>query len=112
VQRDYEETAKPVAWVNYQLLDHKSVFCRGAKQLKLWQGGRANPIGTCVDNLSDMDPTVLTVEFENLKKNILHVSPTPSPPQPLGAGQGNSKMVATLVEQIISRGTVSWTALH
>ncbi len=74
----YRNRAVAVGWVNFLLIDHRGRFASGGKTLKLWtfsssqiieqqqNGGsnKANPIGTCVDNLAATNPILLSVEFE------------------------------------------------
>mmetsp|Transcript_9981 Transcript_9981/g.13709 ORF Transcript_9981/g.13709 Transcript_9981/m.13709 type:complete len:1266 (+) Transcript_9981:125-3922(+) len=69
VQPDTEQAPRAIDWVNYQFVDHKSHFVTGVKTLKLWPGGKANPIGTCVDNLASKSPSILVIDFEKAKAN-------------------------------------------
>lgn len=65
--------------MNFQIFDHKSHLSSGIKILKLWRGGKANPIGTCVDNISDPNPILLTIEFEKLEKRHIIFQEIPVP---------------------------------
>jgi len=70
VKRESVDTdAKAIAWVNYLFIDHRSFFSTGVKFLRLWPGGHANPIGTCVDNLASINPSILKLEFEKEKSS-------------------------------------------
>ncbi|KYQ90057.1 phosphatidylinositol-4 [Tieghemostelium lacteum] len=62
----------PVGWSNCQLIDHRGHLRTGPVAFKLWQdGSRANPIGTCVDNLAAKTPFILLIEFESFIKPIV-----------------------------------------
>eukprot|EP00002_Diphylleia_rotans_P005530 TRINITY_DN1469_c0_g2_i1.p1 TRINITY_DN1469_c0_g2~~TRINITY_DN1469_c0_g2_i1.p1 ORF type:complete len:1062 (-),score=220.71 TRINITY_DN1469_c0_g2_i1:385-3570(-) len=61
--KGYKEDV-PLAWVNCQLLDFRHQLQSGVLSMKMWLNDRANPIGTCVGNLSEKQPPILTVEFE------------------------------------------------
>lgn len=79
------EEYRPVGWVNFpvctpklslinkffQLIDHKSRFVTGTRTLRLWPNGRANPIGTCIDNLVGTQPTIINIEFEKTDRILL-----------------------------------------
>eukprot|EP01133_Synstelium_polycarpum_P015439 gene15439-18312_t len=65
--------AIPLGWANCQLIDHKGCLRTGPVAFKLWEDDRANPIGTCVDNVAAKTPTVLLVEFETFVKPVVFV---------------------------------------
>ncbi|GAM22583.1 hypothetical protein SAMD00019534_057580 [Acytostelium subglobosum LB1] len=86
-QADVSESKSiPLGWANFQLIDHKGCLRTGPFALRLWEDARANPIGTCVDNLSSKTPTILLVEFETFVKPVVFVSPPvverTTPPSP------------------------------
>jgi hypothetical protein len=43
----------------------------------LWPG-KANPIGTCVDNIGALNPTILNIDFENFNKIPIFKELTPA----------------------------------
>ena len=51
---------QPLGWVNLQLFDDANRLRTGVIRLRLWPKEAANPIGTCVDNIS--------TEQQHLKK--------------------------------------------
>ncbi|EGG24544.1 phosphatidylinositol-4,5-diphosphate 3-kinase [Cavenderia fasciculata] len=61
----------PLGWVNCQLIDHKGCLRTGPVAFKLWEDDRANPIGTCIENLASKTPIVLMIEFETFVKPIV-----------------------------------------
>ncbi|GAM18279.1 hypothetical protein SAMD00019534_014540 [Acytostelium subglobosum LB1] len=70
-----ESKSIPIGWANYQLINHKGYLCTGPVALRLWEDGRANPIGTCIDNLAAKTPTILLIEFETFVKPVVFVPP-------------------------------------
>eukprot|EP01097_Dermamoeba_algensis_P007922 TRINITY_DN5110_c0_g2_i1.p1 TRINITY_DN5110_c0_g2~~TRINITY_DN5110_c0_g2_i1.p1 ORF type:complete len:640 (+),score=73.64 TRINITY_DN5110_c0_g2_i1:1342-3261(+) len=62
----------PVGWANCQMIDYLDRLQTGHKSFRLWEGERANPIGTCVENLSSSTAPVLYVEFENFPQNVIY----------------------------------------
>ncbi|KAJ5074669.1 pi-3 kinase [Anaeramoeba ignava] len=54
----------PLGWVDCQLFDYLSHFRSGVHAFNLWLDAQANPIGTCVHNLSTRNPSVLYIEFD------------------------------------------------
>jgi hypothetical protein len=70
VKFNNEDVPRAVGWANYQLIDHRLKLVTGARNLSLWPG-KANPIGTCVANLADKNPTELSIEFEKHDKEVV-----------------------------------------
>jgi hypothetical protein len=65
-------TFRPVAWVNFPLFNHRRQFASGAHTLRLWPGGKANPIGTCVENATATSPIQLCFEFDKSTKTLFY----------------------------------------
>jgi hypothetical protein len=60
----------PLGWVNVPLFDFKSQLQQGLVSLSLWPDAEANPIGTCVANLTPGVPA-LVLEFERYAKPVV-----------------------------------------
>lgn len=52
----FASQSSPVGWVNMLLANHDGHLRTGLVSLRLWPGAEANPIGTCVENLSGTEP--------------------------------------------------------
>ncbi len=65
-----KERDVPVGWVNCLLTDHRGTLKSGSESLKLWPNARANPIGTCVENLAASQPPALWLEFESFFRPV------------------------------------------
>ena len=50
------------------LVDFQGNFVAGNLDLRLWPNERANPIGTCVDNIRSPCPVVVTVNIASFEK--------------------------------------------
>eukprot|EP00771_Trimastix_marina_P000407 gnl/Trimastix_PCT/1425.p1 GENE.gnl/Trimastix_PCT/1425~~gnl/Trimastix_PCT/1425.p1 ORF type:complete len:1749 (-),score=539.23 gnl/Trimastix_PCT/1425:182-5428(-) len=57
------ENDVPLAWVNCQLFDELGYLRRGSMHFRLWPDEAANPIATCVENISSEHAAVLHIEF-------------------------------------------------
>jgi hypothetical protein len=72
---------RPLGWVNIQLFDDAHRLQTGTKRLRLWPKDTANPIGTCVDNISSAEtcvektgqrqPAVLYLELDEYHAPVL-----------------------------------------
>ena len=54
----------PVGWVSLMLMDFLGFLRDGVVPLKLWPNDAANPIATCIDNVSGNHPGVLFIELQ------------------------------------------------
>lgn len=61
---NWDNNSRPVAWANFLLINFKNEMATGPSVIRLWNGGPANPIGTCVENLTAPHPILLRVEFD------------------------------------------------
>ena len=52
-----------IGWVAQQLIDHTAHLIHGTRHLRLWVGEKADPIGTCYENVLQLNPPMLTVAF-------------------------------------------------
>ena len=53
-----DEEVNPLGWVNLPIFDDVQRMRTGIQRLKLWPKDKANPIGTCVDNISSKELTI------------------------------------------------------
>eukprot|EP00698_Gefionella_okellyi_P004479 TRINITY_DN1411_c0_g1_i1.p1 TRINITY_DN1411_c0_g1~~TRINITY_DN1411_c0_g1_i1.p1 ORF type:complete len:1066 (+),score=200.57 TRINITY_DN1411_c0_g1_i1:65-3199(+) len=60
-----KDSRVPLGWVNCQLVDGRGHLRSGAMSFKLWSLEAANPIGTCVENIGAIKPSILSVEFDS-----------------------------------------------
>jgi Phosphoinositide 3-kinase C2 len=60
----------PIANVNCRLFDFKDQFLSGIVKKKMWTDGRANPIGTCVENLRTINPVELSLGFHSYPQPV------------------------------------------
>ena len=63
---DYSDAIRaPVGWVSLMLMDFLGFVRAGVVPLKLWPNDAANPIATCIDNLSGNHPGTLFIELQH-----------------------------------------------
>ena len=67
-----DKNDEPIAWVGSQLFDHRYRKKHGQTHYRMWSGARANPIGTCSENLLKMNAPILFVDYTGkiLRKRI------------------------------------------
>ncbi|XP_049852196.1 phosphatidylinositol 3-kinase 1-like [Schistocerca gregaria] len=63
----------PLAWVNWLLFNYSHELETGMKTYNMWLGGRANPIGACVEN-GEANPMMLYVELEEYQLPVVFPS--------------------------------------
>jgi phosphatidylinositol-4,5-bisphosphate 3-kinase catalytic subunit alpha/beta/delta len=60
---------QPLGWINVQIFNHIGEIRDGQAAFKLWIGQAANPIGTCMENISSDNPPVLYIDMYTNKSN-------------------------------------------
>ena len=70
--RENEEEWVALGWVNVPLFNYLSQLIDSRKTLKLWPNEEANPIGTCIENISSRSPTLLTLNFTKRSFGIVY----------------------------------------
>eukprot|EP00007_Cunea_sp_BSH-02190019_P008525 CAMPEP_0174246080 /NCGR_PEP_ID=MMETSP0417-20130205/41892_1 /TAXON_ID=242541 /ORGANISM="Mayorella sp, Strain BSH-02190019" /LENGTH=1374 /DNA_ID=CAMNT_0015325931 /DNA_START=40 /DNA_END=4164 /DNA_ORIENTATION=- len=70
----------PIANVNCRLFDFKDQFLSGIVKKKMWPDGRANPIGTCVENLRTINPIELSLGFHSYPQPVAFPMLVPAAP--------------------------------
>ena len=63
-----EDLGSPLGWVSINLVNFKGQFASGRLYKRLWPNEKANPLGTCVDNIKTTNPIIATVEFTTFMK--------------------------------------------
>ena len=58
-----EKTDVPLAWVATQLYDHKRTIKDGMTNYRMWFDSKPSPIGTCYQNLLQMNAPIIFIEF-------------------------------------------------
>ena len=98
---------RAVGWANLQLIDHKSRFVTGPRDLRLWPG-KVNPIGSCVDNIGALNPTLLSIEFEKITDKIpIYVDLTPSLDGEFDAiAHKRASLLIKELQPVIMKGTI------
>eukprot|EP01133_Synstelium_polycarpum_P010881 gene10881-12677_t len=75
----HRDTIVALGWVGHRLYDALSIFNTSTPYSLLLWPGRANPIGTCVDNLqSKQQASILAFEFADYSANIHYPELIPS----------------------------------
>ena len=87
-----DSETRPLGWVNLQLFDDANRLRTGVIRLRLWPKDNANPIGTCVDNISAEqqhmgktgcnNPAIIYIELDEYHTTVLY----PTLPHMLGVG--------------------------
>ncbi|KAH3763554.1 phosphatidylinositol-4,5-diphosphate 3-kinase [Pelomyxa schiedti] len=99
----------PMGWVNFQLITHNNKVLLGHRSLKLWNEGRASHVGTTCENTTTHNPTVLEIEFENLKTAVVFSEPTLTAVQDIPSSSSHpptpSSMASTIPHLLISNTT-------
>ena len=68
---DYSDAiTAPVGWVSLMLMDFLGFARAGVVPLKLWPNDAANPIATCIDNLSGNHPGTLFIELQHFAQPV------------------------------------------
>jgi hypothetical protein len=88
--RPKDDWLVPLGWVNINLVNFKGHFVSGRVTRRLWPNEKANPIGTCVENIKTPNPIILTLELSSF--SAYH--PTPVVFTPLVVGEeGTHKLL-------------------
>eukprot|EP01119_Soliformovum_irregulare_P018730 TRINITY_DN5798_c0_g1_i3.p1 TRINITY_DN5798_c0_g1~~TRINITY_DN5798_c0_g1_i3.p1 ORF type:complete len:941 (+),score=280.55 TRINITY_DN5798_c0_g1_i3:461-3283(+) len=58
----------PLGWVSSHLIDFRRNFTTGKKDLRLWPNEKANPLAMCVENVREVAPVTITVDFTCFSK--------------------------------------------
>ena len=71
-----EKTDNPISWVATQLYDYNFILKDGMTNYRMWVDSKPSPIGTCYQNLLQMNAPILFTEFcgENDGKKIIYPS--------------------------------------
>jgi phosphatidylinositol-4,5-bisphosphate 3-kinase len=64
-----EDLGMALGWVSINLVNFKGHFASGRVYKRLWPNEKANPLGTCVDNIKTPNPIIATVEFTTFMKH-------------------------------------------
>jgi hypothetical protein len=68
-----------VGWVAQQLIDHTAHLIHGTRHLRLWVGETADPVGSCYENVLQLNPPLLTVAFNGKNDGQTIVYPKNKP---------------------------------
>lgn len=95
----------PVGWLNQTVFDHKSYLRTDKYGWNVWDGGPANPIANCVENLSDKSPTRLFIGFINpsIKQAVKFPDIFPEVKLSSQVTKGYTIQIQNLLDEIISK---------
>eukprot|EP01103_Thecamoeba_quadrilineata_P018313 TRINITY_DN690_c0_g2_i1.p1 TRINITY_DN690_c0_g2~~TRINITY_DN690_c0_g2_i1.p1 ORF type:complete len:1106 (+),score=228.82 TRINITY_DN690_c0_g2_i1:177-3320(+) len=69
---------EPLANVSCRLFDYKDHFLSGELAYKMWPEGKANPIGTCVENLLTHNPPIVRLRFPSFPQPVAYPTLLPA----------------------------------
>jgi len=78
VVKELRDSDIPLAWINFNIFDYKSELKTSTQCLIMWPDGPANPIGTCIQNVTSPNSTRLIFEMDQ------YTLPVVFPTEPLG----------------------------
>eukprot|EP00727_Mastigamoeba_balamuthi_P009991 m51a1_g5614 putative phosphatidylinositol- -diphosphate 3-kinase (1334) ;mRNA; f:729197-733986 len=101
----------PIAWVNYQPVAHDGVLRVFNRDLTMWNGGKAKPTATVMENTLDQKPTTLRLSFDEYESvpvfcppEVVSFSPPPTPRgRTLEEGTLPDDQTKKLLDQIVQQ---------
>mmetsp|Transcript_419 Transcript_419/g.1446 ORF Transcript_419/g.1446 Transcript_419/m.1446 type:complete len:1166 (-) Transcript_419:175-3672(-) len=75
------KTDTPLSWVATQVIDHQRKMKHGLADFRMWKG-KADPIGTCCQNLLQMNAPILFTEFSGTSEGQTLYYPPVAAPEP------------------------------
>jgi len=106
-QQGVGRTDVPIAWVACQLIDHTAHLQHGVKNFRMWQG-KADPIGTCCQNLLQMNPPILFVEFLGQPNGCPVVYPSLQSAEPYTDIPKPTEKENERIKELVQSGIVSY----